>query len=163
MGTTRHLLARAIRGKAAMAPVILVCSCAGRCGADTHPTSSVSVTPDDRPAPSGPGSAPRVPASSRGDAPSEGCPDGTARLEGGTLSVRRKVPVFIAPMCMDRTEVTVKSYAECVAGGVCPEPGTGEACNWGVPDRESRPVNCVDLPSAEAFCKRRSARVPTHD
>lgn len=93
----------------------------------------------------------------------EGCPRGMVMIKGGALSAHRKGPVAINPMCMDRTEVTVKSYEECVAKGACPEPESGKACNWGVADRQSHPVNCVDLKSAETYCRQRHARLPTHD
>ncbi|WP_372518218.1 formylglycine-generating enzyme family protein [Polyangium jinanense] len=148
---------------------LLCSSCAPRCGADTGATGA--ATPAESPAilPSGSARAPQPTDSSDMDAPkktrstkgsSEGCPDGMVRVEGGTLSTRRKAPAAIKTICVDRIEVTVQSYAECVAKGVCQEPGSGKACNWGVPGREQHPINCVDLAGAEKYCKQKGARLP---
>ncbi len=44
---------------------------------------------------------------------------------------------------IDKHEVTVAEYKKCVDAGVCNEPGTGGACNWGVSGRDNHPINCV--------------------
>lgn len=61
--------------------------------------------------------------------------------------------------CMDRTEVTTSAYAACVASGKC-TPVAG-SCNAGVAGRERHPINCVNWPQANAYCKAQGQRLPT--
>ncbi len=83
---------------------------------------------------------------------------------------RRSLPAFE----IDRTEVTVKAYAECVDAGGCSSdglrmpywagedrPGGAWACNWGRSGREGHPINCVDWHQARAYCQWRGARLPS--
>jgi hypothetical protein len=98
-----------------------------------------------------------------------GCPTGTTRIHGATSSV---------DFCLDRTEVTVAAYAECVREGGC--SGTGadawwpgidaddaalatSACNGERPDRAAHPMNCVTWSQAAAYCRHRDARLPDDD
>lgn len=78
---------------------------------------------------------------------------------------------------MDRTEVTVRAFAECVAAGVCRPPANSERsrpyegdeapsdrsrwCNARWPLRTDHPVNCVNWNQAVAYCRWRGARLPT--
>ncbi len=75
---------------------------------------------------------------------------------------------------IDRTEVTVADYAECVAAGGCssqglslPTTGTEEqpelvwTCNWGVEGRERHPINCVSFKMAEDYCRWAGKRLPS--
>ncbi|WP_420814234.1 formylglycine-generating enzyme family protein [Polyangium fumosum] len=94
---------------------------------------------------------------------SEGCPENMLVVEGGKLRARGNVPVDIRTMCVDRFEVTVESYADCVKKGACQEPKTGGACNWGVSGRAWHPINCVGLDSAQAYCADKNARLPAAD
>jgi formylglycine-generating enzyme required for sulfatase activity len=70
---------------------------------------------------------------------------------------------------IDRTEVTVEAYAECVAAGACTEPKAvarlwceTEQRNWATSGRERHPVNCVDLEQAFRYCLFRGMRLPTN-
>jgi formylglycine-generating enzyme required for sulfatase activity len=77
--------------------------------------------------------------------------------------------VWVDEFYIDRTEVTVAAYAECVAAGSCTEPqqqGNNALCdtqerNWGQPGRENHPVNCVDWGQAYQYCVFRGKRLPT--
>jgi len=80
--------------------------------------------------------------------------------------------VAVAPFLLDRTEVTVASYAECVRAGACraPEAFVDERgnyrvfCNWQHPQgRANHPVNCVDFHQAESFCAWAGKRLPTEE
>jgi sulfatase modifying factor 1 len=63
---------------------------------------------------------------------------------------------------MNRTEVAVVLYQECVDAGVCTEP---YRCipnsTWGVAGREYHPVNCVDWFQAVDFCTWAGGRLPS--
>lgn len=69
----------------------------------------------------------------------------------------RELPAF----SIDRTEVTLAAYRDCVDAETCSEPDRGEGCNWGETERERHPVNCVDWDQATAYCAWRGARLPT--
>lgn len=64
---------------------------------------------------------------------------------------------------IDRTEVTVEAYRQCVDAKRCTPPDTGEErfCNWGQAGREKHPINCLDWNQAEAFCAWAGKRLPT--
>jgi formylglycine-generating enzyme required for sulfatase activity len=81
--------------------------------------------------------------------------------------------VFVDAFLIDRTEVPVLEYAECVMAGVCSErrlrgfsidggPFTqAKACNWKGHRREHHPINCINYHQAKAYCEWRGARLPT--
>ncbi len=71
--------------------------------------------------------------------------------------------VTVGAFCMDRTEVTVGAYGQCVAADGCsaPAPVDGESCNWEVAGRENHPINCVDWGMAATYCRWAGGRLPT--
>jgi formylglycine-generating enzyme required for sulfatase activity len=77
---------------------------------------------------------------------------------GDELPVRR---VTLSSYYMDRTEVTVAAYGECVASSRCAPPPTGRFFNWGVQGRETHPVNGVSWQDANAYCQWAGRRLPT--
>jgi len=70
-------------------------------------------------------------------------------------------PTFTDAFTIDRTEVTVRAYSECVAAGACTPTRRGRGCNLGQSGREEHPVNCVNLIQAKAYCARVGKRLPT--
>ncbi len=62
---------------------------------------------------------------------------------------------------LDETEVTVAAYRACLTDGACTPPALTGHCNFGRPDRDDHPVNCVDHGQAEAFCRWAGRRLPT--
>lgn len=68
-----------------------------------------------------------------------------------------------AAFALDWSEVTVRSYAECVDAGVCNEPMSNDsACTWEAPGGTGvDPVNCVDYSRAVAYCRWAGKRLPT--
>jgi formylglycine-generating enzyme required for sulfatase activity len=75
---------------------------------------------------------------------------------------------------IDKYEVTVEAYEQCVAEGKCTPshihdssikpadlPKWQAMCNAGVPGREKNPINCVSRDQATAFCGWRRMRLPT--
>ncbi len=61
---------------------------------------------------------------------------------------------------IDRTEVTVAAYTQCVDEQSCTAPDDAEGCNWG-DDVADHPINCVTLSQADAFCSWADKRLPT--
>ncbi len=60
--------------------------------------------------------------------------------------------VTVAGFRVDRTEVSVALFGECVTAGECDPPGTSPAaCNWNK-GREDHPVNCVPWSQADKYC-----------
>ena len=90
-------------------------------------------------------------------------PGGRFRMgdEEGNLNERPVHEVEVAPFEIDDVEVTVAAYQMCVSAGKCEAPGTGQACNWGHPERRGHPINCVDWRQAFAFCRWAAKRLPT--
>ena len=69
------------------------------------------------------------------------------------------------PFFIDRLEVTVGAYRDCVEGGDCTEPGDSdpdgsERCNWDRDDAHSHPINCVDWTQASHYCTSIGKRLP---
>lgn len=89
---------------------------------------------------------------------------------------------------IDRTEVTVAAYRQCVAAGACSTDGidthrssqstqnapsnghnttrlgtpmASSTCNWGRADRDLHPINCASWDQARAFCAWAGKRLPT--
>ena len=72
-------------------------------------------------------------------------------------------PVTVPAFLIDRHEVTVAEYRACVARGDCTEPLSNrrnQYCNYGHPDRDRHPVNCIDWPQAAAYCAAAGGRLP---
>ncbi|WP_437821167.1 formylglycine-generating enzyme family protein [Sorangium sp. So ce1078] len=99
--------------------------------------------------------------------PSDGCPDGMARVPGGSFVMGPlKVKATVADLCMDRTEVTAEAYAACVKAGKCTDSFANcakEASTYGVAGKEKQPMVCVDFAQAEAYCAAQGKRLPRDD
>jgi formylglycine-generating enzyme required for sulfatase activity/tRNA A-37 threonylcarbamoyl transferase component Bud32 len=101
---------------------------------------------------------------------------GAKDLHGANGDARLTHAATLSPYCLDRTEVTVRAYEECVGAGMCERTpndvsyeGVTDAtrkvytpfCNARKPDRLDHPINCVDWTMASAFCAWKKARLPT--
>lgn len=69
--------------------------------------------------------------------------------------------VSLSPYRIDRYEVTVAQYRQCVDAGECTTPGTIPYCNWAEPDREDHPINCVDFDQSDAYCRWAGGTLPS--
>ena len=64
---------------------------------------------------------------------------------------------------LDKNEVTVAEYTECLKAGRCSRPsyfGWNKYCNFGNTERNNYPVNCVDWSEAVAYCQWLGKRLP---
>lgn len=99
-------------------------------------------------------------------------PTGSVTLDDAGVAV----PAFE----VDALEVSVGEYARCVRAGDCTlyattsDPRAGRKdfaerhyssalCRGGRADRANEPMNCVDWPSAGAYCKWAGKRLPTRE
>lgn len=69
--------------------------------------------------------------------------------------------VLLSPYDIDRTEVTLEQYQQCVEQGRCTATSTGDLCNWDREGRDNHPVNCVTWEQADQYCKTVGKRLPT--
>ncbi len=72
--------------------------------------------------------------------------------------------VELSSYCIDRYEVSVRRFEECVKAKRCDPPGIMKDqrnVNYGVPGRENHPINLVSYEQAKAFCEVNGARLPT--
>lgn len=71
--------------------------------------------------------------------------------------------VTLSGYYIDKTEVTVDDYADCVTAGACTAPSTAKAnyCNWEVSGKGNHPVNCVNWSQAGEYCTWAGKRLPT--
>lgn len=78
--------------------------------------------------------------------------------------------VALLGFCLDRTEVTVGAYRDCVKNGRCAAPTDRHAigfenpreCTWTL-ERDELPMSCVTFTEAQAYCADRGARLPTEE
>jgi formylglycine-generating enzyme required for sulfatase activity len=83
--------------------------------------------------------------------------------EQGEFDEKPLTKVTVAPFQLQRVEVSVAQYADCVRAGRCSTDtlNTYSLCNWRAPGREGDPLNCLGWDQAKAYCTWRSARLPT--
>ena len=74
--------------------------------------------------------------------------------------------IHVAAFWIDRLEVSVAQYAQCVGASACaapiaPKKAATAECNWGREDRRDHPVNCVTWQEAVDYCRWAGAVLPT--
>lgn len=114
----------------------------------------------------------------------EPCPSGMALLPAGTYKLGKSGRrVTVESFCIDKREITVAEYAQCVRDKGCSprcieenrctavpvdtewgdeeeDKKASRRCNGGIPGREQHPVNCVSYEEAVAYCKAQNKRLP---
>ena len=88
---------------------------------------------------------------------------GCAEASGGKCPEREKPAhrVYLDAYFMDEETVKVAEYRKCVNESMCKAPYTKEPCNWVIPGREEKPMNCLDWHNADAYCTWAGKRLPT--
>jgi hypothetical protein len=64
-------------------------------------------------------------------------------------------------LCVDLAPVTLAAYEECVGRALCSARPAGRGCLRDDLTTQQKPVNCVDLAQADAFCKSQQKRLLT--
>ncbi len=119
-----------------------------------------------------------------GDGP---CPADMAFLPAGQFKSGDTGRKFaVTAFCIDKREVTVASYAQCVKDKFCSprcieqnrcsavpvdtewgdemeDIKASRRCNGGIPGRETHPVNCVSYDEATAYCAAYGKRLPLEE
>ena len=87
--------------------------------------------------------------------------EGDFTYGGGEKFTRVQMDSFY----IDKYEVTVGRYMQCVKEGACNVPTyarkSAQLCNWFAKDNTYRPMNCVKWADALAFCEWQGKRLPT--
>jgi formylglycine-generating enzyme required for sulfatase activity len=108
---------------------------------------------------------------------------GTDSTSPALALARPSHKVAIDTFCIDAFEVTAEDYKSCSDQGDCKRPETkpvypkgdketqaehdkkvevlAELCNFGKPDRDKHPINCVSWTLSSAYCNARGKRLPT--
>jgi formylglycine-generating enzyme required for sulfatase activity len=94
-------------------------------------------------------------------------PAGMFRMGGskdvGELNANLQHAVALSGYCIDKTEVTVAAFKDCVAAQKCTATGVQVAmkngCNYA--DQSDHPINCVDWDQAATYCRWAGKRLPT--
>jgi formylglycine-generating enzyme required for sulfatase activity len=167
----------------------------GGCDRSTTKQSTGFVVPNDADAPDKPveppdsgtdvdaDASPVVLVEDAGGA-NDPCPPDMAFLPAGDFKLGesgRKVKV--SAFCIDKREVSVAAYAQCVRAKACSprcieenrcsavpvdtewgdeieDKKASRRCNGGIPGREEHPVNCVSYDEAVAYCAAYGKRLP---
>lgn len=69
--------------------------------------------------------------------------------------------IFLDTFQIDKYEVSVSYYRECVDAGACNAPAKGVNSNYYNNERDEFPVNYVSWKDAETYCKWKGKRLPT--
>jgi len=130
------------------------------------------------PEPDPPQSVPPVPEWAGGCAANQvPIPSGTFLMGDDALEAGPVHQVTLSAYCIDKTEVTVAAFRDCVQSDHCqppvqanverkgfrPEDTTklNQLCTWGKSGLDEHPINCVDWRQAAAYCKWAGNRLPT--
>jgi serine/threonine protein kinase len=122
---------------------------------ESKPETSAPAASLERPAVSGNGA---VIASGRFDM---GCDFGAGQC---AALQQPRASVELAAFIIDRSEVTVAQYRECVSEETCGVDGVTEdplGCNYSAAGRDQHPVNCVDWKQADTYCRWTGGTLPT--
>lgn len=144
-------------------------------GQGPPPSASENESPEEEPSAAPPASSqpppsavPAVPSGRPGSVPLK---DGMLRLPGGRFTMGSADPKSppnerpqhvetVAPFWIDKTEVTVQDYRDCVGKNVCRPPARSSAtCTYDLGDA-LLPISCVHWTDADAFCRSAAKRLP---
>ncbi len=173
--SVRLAVGGAVLGGMTLLALVISKACSG---SDPVPdsTPTATATASETSAPTPPVTAETKPA----------CPSGMVALEGGQFRMGTddgepdELPphlVTVTSFCLDKNEVTVAQYMQCVKIGDCKPPPTdvqwpgvsarekkvyGPACNGrDAFGKDLHPINCIDWETANLYCQWAGKRLPT--
>lgn len=75
---------------------------------------------------------------------------------------RGQEPVIVDTFSIDKFEVSVEIYRQCVKYGICTRPTKlEEGCNWNYVGNDQYPMDCVTWEQAQLFCHWLDRRLPS--
>ena len=83
--------------------------------------------------------------------------DGSEESPPGYVAPRR---LAVAAFEIDRTEVTIAQHDRCVQAGGCPAIEQFDPCSALVDDGDDKPIPCVSVDAARAYCRWVGMRLP---
>jgi sulfatase modifying factor 1 len=87
---------------------------------------------------------------------------GTYTPQNSNLNSVYKLEQFeIEKFLIQKTEVTVLQYHECVKAGKCPVIPKEDRCTYNWPDSMNHPINCITWYDANSYCNYIGARLPS--
>jgi formylglycine-generating enzyme required for sulfatase activity len=87
-----------------------------------------------------------------------GCPADAAECDADNQPPHA---VTVSPYAIEKTEVTVAAYTECVEAGGCSEATSGAPCSYGDAQAGLHPINCVTWQQAVDYCAWKGRRLPS--
>ena len=91
--------------------------------------------------------------------------------DGTSPTTKPEHTVTVPSFEMQKTEVTVYQYRQCVDAGVCSAPHSEDdldECrpywgdnNWTMPEKRNYPVNCIDYTQARSYCEWLGGHLPS--
>jgi len=151
-------------------------ACSGS-GGSAEPPKEPTLPAEPAPPPVAPSAAPAAPAApsaeptAAAEPPKEpapeakpACPKGMALVPGGTFTMSPpKREVTVDAFCMDVSEATADEYTACVKSKQCNADfiKCAPQATYETEGKGDHPINCVDFPQAEAYCKAQNKRLAT--
>jgi formylglycine-generating enzyme required for sulfatase activity len=69
--------------------------------------------------------------------------------------------VYLPAYYIDKYEISMGQYRQCVQEGGCSPPDAGGRCTWGNAGKERYPINCVSWAQSAAYCRWAGKRLPS--
>lgn len=86
-----------------------------------------------------------------------------AFVPGGPYMDSPTTSTTVGPFWIDKIEVRVRDYTDCVNANSCSEPipNPEPGCSWGIFGKDNHPMNCLNYIQMGDYCSVRGGRLPT--